>query len=69
MTLVPIESCAKGRGNVALSAGMFAAAGDLPFVSVVSNGTRYRLHRQHCRGTAAGAPSFSAVAFKRKARP
>lgn len=68
VTLVPIETCAEGRGNVALSPGMFAAPGELLFVSVVSNGTRYRMHRQHCTGTAAGAPPFSAVAFNRKAK-
>ena len=74
-TIIPVETCAEGQGDLSLVAPMFAEPGGLMEAQSVTNlRTRYRNHRDHCKATAParaaglGGP-FTSAGFKRKERP
>lgn len=62
---IAIEVCQPGRGNVALVSGLFGGA---PLAELVTNGTGFRPHREHCSSPIAGG-SFSSMGRQRKQRP
>lgn len=69
----PVERCAAGQGNVALTLPLFAFPdGKALLAELVLNGTTYRSHRDHCPGTPPRLPaapaSFSAASFDGKKR-
>lgn len=70
----PVERCAAGTGDVALTLPMFPFPdGEALLAEVVGNGTTYRSHRDHCPEkppASTPAPSFSAANFGgKKASP
>lgn len=72
-TLIPVETCADGAGNIGLSTGLFAAPNESPTAEIVATATRYREHRAHCpgqkgRGGGAAGGAFSGQSFSRKKR-
>lgn len=70
-TLIPVETCAPGKGDIALSQVMFGKPGDMMEAQQVDGvRTKYRSHRDHCpKGrTAALGGSFSG-GQQRKERP
>jgi hypothetical protein len=64
-----VETCDDGAGNLGLSALLFAPPGEMPTAEIVSSGTRYRSHLDHCPRAPKGAPaggSFSSVTSRKK---
>jgi hypothetical protein len=57
---ISIETCSPGLGNVALAPSLFDD-GQAPVAELVSNGTAYRSHRDHCTATVIPSRSFSSV--------
>ena len=73
-TIIPVETCAEGAGDLSLVAPMFPAPGGMLEAQSVTNlRTRYRNHRDHCRSTAparaAGLDGPFTTTGRRKERP
>jgi hypothetical protein len=72
-TLIAVETCQEGQGDLALSVPMFEPPG--AFVAEkVGNRTKYRGHRDHCPAAEKGRAvlcggAFSAGGGRRKERP
>jgi hypothetical protein len=65
----PVEACAPGTGNIALTTALFtdfrgqSGGGAPPLAELVSNGTGYRSHRDHCPKAPAPPKAFSATSL------
>jgi hypothetical protein len=63
-----VERCQPGKGTIALSDGLFLD-GAAPIAELVTIGTSYRSHREHCAGTGLSkAKSFSQPSNDRKTK-
>ena len=63
---IPIERCADGAGNIAFALQLLGGGSGAPVAEIVTIGTSYRSHRDHCAGAPAPAAAHSARSFDRK---
>jgi hypothetical protein len=62
-----VERCQPGKGTIALTTAMFLD-GEAPIAELVTIGTSYRSHREHCTGTGVGSGRAFSQASTRKVR-